>query len=276
MLTGIDRLERGVDHPRPRCQNAAVPSNKTGSASIFERTAVHDQPVLTPAERARIAALRRLVPPEARSVLEVGCGDGAVINGLGRRLVVGADLSRRSLARVEKPRLQADIFGLPFGDGSFDLVLCAEVLEHLEPARLPEAAAELARVARRHLVVAVPDREDLLSYTHRCPSCGEEFHLHGHRSSMGAEQVRALLPGARVDVVEQVWPVRPYSRRLLELRTRRLGLWRHSEFTLCPRCGNTRIEDHERRPLYLLFEALNFLRHPLRTDRRWVMVRFVL
>jgi SAM-dependent methyltransferase len=253
-----------------------VSSNQTSSATIFERTAVHDQPVLTPAERARIAALHGLIPPEVESVLEVGCGDGVVINGLGQRLVVGADLSRRSLAQVKRPRVQADVFGLPFGDRTFDLVLCAEVLEHLDPDGLPEAAAELARVARRHLVIAVPDREDLLSYSHRCPKCGEVFHLHGHQTSLGADDVRALLPSASADVVEHVWPVRPYNRRLLEIRTRVFDLWRHSEFTLCPRCGNTRIEDHERRPIYLLFEALNFLRHPLRTDRRWVMVRFAL
>jgi ubiquinone/menaquinone biosynthesis C-methylase UbiE len=46
------------------------------------------------------------------------------------------------------------VLALPFGDGSFDAALCLEVLEHLDhPA---EAVRELARVARRAVVLSVP------------------------------------------------------------------------------------------------------------------------
>ena len=49
-------------------------------------------------------------------------------------------------------------YELPFADGEFDLVAAIEVFEHLER---PEAAlAEMARVARRHVLVSVP-REPL-------------------------------------------------------------------------------------------------------------------
>jgi 2-polyprenyl-3-methyl-5-hydroxy-6-metoxy-1,4-benzoquinol methylase len=47
---------------------------------------------------------------------------------------------------------------LDYGDDEFDLVAATEVLEHvLEPER---ALSEMARVARRHLIVSVP-REPL-------------------------------------------------------------------------------------------------------------------
>ena len=47
---------------------------------------------------------------------------------------------------------------LPFADGEFDLAAAIEVLEHVpDPER---AVAEMARVARRHLLVSVP-REPL-------------------------------------------------------------------------------------------------------------------
>ena len=50
--------------------------------------------------------------------------------------------------------LFGDITTLPFPDATFDLVLAIEVLEHVP---FPELAlAELARVARRDLVVSVP------------------------------------------------------------------------------------------------------------------------
>jgi ubiquinone/menaquinone biosynthesis C-methylase UbiE len=50
--------------------------------------------------------------------------------------------------------LSASAHALPFGDGRSDVVVAAEVLEHL-----PDPVAglrEMARVGRRHLVVSVP------------------------------------------------------------------------------------------------------------------------
>ena len=46
-------------------------------------------------------------------------------------------------------------YDLPFADGSFDLVCAIEVLEHLERPR--DALAEMSRVARRALLLSVPN-----------------------------------------------------------------------------------------------------------------------
>lgn len=45
--------------------------------------------------------------------------------------------------------------GLPFEDGSFDCVLCSDVLEHLDNLHL--IARELVRVARGKLIVSLPN-----------------------------------------------------------------------------------------------------------------------
>ena len=103
------------------------------------------------------------------SVLDVGCGEGVLTvewaERLGDRRVVGIDLDDPKL-RVEweqrrRPNLEfraEEATRLSFADDEFDLAAAIEVLEHVPE---PEATlAEMARVARGHLLVSVP-REPL-------------------------------------------------------------------------------------------------------------------
>ena len=98
--------------------------------------------------------------PPARA-LEVGCGEGVIADRLQRRFgeVVALDLPDAALRadwrRYDGPRfLHASAHELPFGDHRFDVVVAAEVLEHLpDPVR---GLREMARVGRRHLVLSVP------------------------------------------------------------------------------------------------------------------------
>jgi ubiquinone/menaquinone biosynthesis C-methylase UbiE len=99
------------------------------------------------------------------SVLDVGCGEGVLTAQWAERLdggrVVGLDLEDPKLAAewAARPRpnlefMTVDGRELPFGDAEFDLVAAIEALEHIsDPER---TVAEMARVARRHLLVSVP------------------------------------------------------------------------------------------------------------------------
>lgn len=93
------------------------------------------------------------------SVLDVGCGEGFVTARLPGGRVVGVDPDARALEAAAR-RVPAGEFhraavtALPFDDGAFDLVVCTQVLEHLED---PAAALrELRRVARGAVLVTVP------------------------------------------------------------------------------------------------------------------------
>ena len=99
------------------------------------------------------------------SVLDVGCGEGIVTERLAHNLasakVLGVDaeshLKDEWQAR-SAPNLSfatGSAYDLPFEDGSFDLVCCIEVLEHLERPR--DALAEMNRVASRALLLSVPN-----------------------------------------------------------------------------------------------------------------------
>jgi SAM-dependent methyltransferase len=109
---------------------------------------------------ARVGAIVAPLGPD--SVLDAGCGEGEAIARLARVLpprVFAIDVreecvafTRRRLPFVEASR--GSVYELPFEDGRFDLVLCLEVLEHLD--RPTDALRELARVGSRDLVVSVP------------------------------------------------------------------------------------------------------------------------
>jgi 2-polyprenyl-3-methyl-5-hydroxy-6-metoxy-1,4-benzoquinol methylase len=103
------------------------------------------------------------------SMLDVGCGEGVLTVEWAERLgdgrVVGIDLDdpklRAEWAKRERPNLEfraEEATRLSFADDEFDLAAAIEVLEHVPE---PEATlAEMARVARGHLLVSVP-REPL-------------------------------------------------------------------------------------------------------------------
>ncbi len=103
------------------------------------------------------------------SLLDVGCGEGVLVERWARRLqgrrVVGIDLEEASIqagwAQRQAPNLEYRVQraeDLPFADGEFALASAIEVLEHVpDPAH---TLAEMARCAQRHLLVSVP-REPL-------------------------------------------------------------------------------------------------------------------
>jgi ubiquinone/menaquinone biosynthesis C-methylase UbiE len=102
------------------------------------------------------------------SLLDVGCGEGVLTHEWARKVdgrVVGIDLDDPQLHEQWKdrqaPNLEYRVMkaeNLPFADDEFDLASAIEVLEHVpDPAH---TVAEMARVARRHVLVSVP-REPL-------------------------------------------------------------------------------------------------------------------
>lgn len=105
-----------------------------------------------PRADAAAAAVRGLLPPDARTLLDVACGTGLVtrsLAGTGLR-VTGVD-SAHNMARMASGRLpDAVVVGdsrqLPFPDGSFDAVCTVWLLHLLSGA--DEAAAVVAECAR--------------------------------------------------------------------------------------------------------------------------------
>lgn len=114
-------------------------------------------------ERFHHTAASLLHQTSARTLLDAGCGEGFAMQHLldgSSAVVLGLDSSAEALhmARHLNPRsrfVAGNVLHLPFPDHSIDLVLCMEVLEHLDqPAR---GLTELTRVSRQWLLLSVPN-----------------------------------------------------------------------------------------------------------------------
>ncbi|MGA2010600.1 MAG: class I SAM-dependent methyltransferase [Solirubrobacteraceae bacterium] len=139
---------------------AAVPTGNTFDKYGSTNPAVRR--LMTGFERTLGELLSQADPA---SLLDVGCGEGVLTARWARRLgtgrVVGVDFDDPKLAAEwagrRRPNLEFRAMAveqLAFAAGEFDLVAATEVLEHVpDPER---ALAEMARVARRWLLVSVP------------------------------------------------------------------------------------------------------------------------
>lgn len=116
----------------------------------------------------RAAYIARLLP--SGSVLDVGCGTGALLERIGPRYDrAGVDGSVGMLgvlaARCDIPIAAADADLLPFDDDSFDLTFCVAVLHHLErPPVVRGCLEEMWRVTKRGGYVLVWDHNPLNPY----------------------------------------------------------------------------------------------------------------
>lgn len=108
--------------------------------------------------------LSEIEKEKPQSILDIGCGEGEADKFFLKRnaslKVLGIDIDSEALkeAKINCPQIEikkADVYKLPFPDNSFDLVLCLEVLEHLE--KPDEALKEIKRVCYNKAIITVPN-----------------------------------------------------------------------------------------------------------------------
>jgi len=104
----------------------------------------------------------------ARHALDLGCGDGAVSAAVPAQQLTLADVSpvaldraRGRLPEAEAVELEPDA-PLPFGDGTFDLVVCTEAIEHVHDLQLFLSEARRVLEPRGRLALTTPANRFLI------------------------------------------------------------------------------------------------------------------
>lgn len=110
-------------------------------------------------ERKRDAVNDLKALPCRGAYLDVSCGRGEMLTAaadMGFDLVHGTEIVPQLIdgARV----VHAEVHALPFSDGSFDVVTMFDVIEHLIPGDDERACREMARVARKHVLLTANNK----------------------------------------------------------------------------------------------------------------------
>ncbi len=161
------------------------------------------KPPLTPMATLRYDRVRTLLPDDARTVLEIGCGQGA----LGYRLADGRRylglepdaqsyaVARERLAALDSAEVRCSMLEELGADDTFDLVCAFEVLEHMADDR-----ASLAQWIQHvrpggHLIISTPAHPGRFGTSDR---------VAGHYRRYDPRDLRALLTAAGLEDVRVI------------------------------------------------------------------------
>ena len=157
------------------------------SADPVDEDAVATRPLV---HRRHDAVMDVVTAVSPTTVVDLGCGQGSLLRRLlpvrGIERVIGTDVSDSALATASRrlhvdrmterqaDRLSLNVSSLMYVDDrleGMDLAILMEVVEHIDPGRLPEAMASVFGCMRpRHVVVTTPNIEYNVRYPSLYPS----------------------------------------------------------------------------------------------------------
>lgn len=160
-----------------------------------------------------------------KRVLDFKCGAGDLLQHLYQRGIAaqGVDPAPDAVAQTEERFRDEPLFrgattaSANFADGSFDVVIFTEGVEHLLDEEISPTLAEIKRLLAPGGAVfaTAPNGEDLYHTNYRCPDCGGIFHQYQHLRSLGPESMAALFEADafRTEKSSPVyWGLTPYGK----------------------------------------------------------------
>jgi len=191
-------------------------------------------------ERKRFLESLEQIPEDIDSLLDVGCGNGAFLkfleeenknlrlNGLERsQISISKALCRTSITegRAEK---------MPFQDNEFDIVCSLEAIEHFPFKIYEDSLSEIARIAKKYILISVPYNER--RFHTQCPYCSCAFTPSYHMRSYDENNLENLFSGFQLTSFKKVM-VKDYllGDSLRQLKPQITYPWQGG--FVCPQCA---------------------------------------
>lgn len=206
-------------------------------------------------DEKRVAKIVGAIPSDAGTVLDVGIGGGYIYREIKKNKDVkafGIDISWDLVRRSNDNRIcVGDIRALPFKDASFDLVLAADLIEHIKEENFNDSISEIIRTSKKYILLNMPYKDVINWPVSVCNVCNKEFNIYGHERTMDIEFIENLFKDTPFGVIksEIFGKKRDIRPSFLIHIARRWGKIYSREGTICPRCFNTPIIYPERKIL---------------------------
>jgi SAM-dependent methyltransferase len=193
-------------------------------------------------EMGRLNLIVSLVPKDTSTLLDVGCGVGIFLDLLYKKRKIkgmGIDISEDKVNLARKHNIlveKGNVGSLRFDDCSFDVVTALEVLEHLPYGTYKKALKEIARCAKKAIIISVPYNEKRQFI--KCPYCGTIFNPNYHLRVFNENMLTSLFPGFNIKKTIKIGTVYrmpiflEYMQRLFSIKLSLKAI----EF-VCPACG---------------------------------------
>jgi hypothetical protein len=195
----------------------------------------------TPDYLERIAVINSLIPHGDIGLLDVGCGKGDVINGLIHFRPdirpVGVDPFFGASQTLNFPFTNARLPHIPFTNKSFEMVICLQVLEHLNLQDYSYSLLEIQRLSSNHVIIGVPYKENLDTLTVLCSNCGTKSHAYGHlRSFLKCDMTNLLSDFDLQELILTGVNQRRNSKLGIIFEQKLANLYHIPEHFVCPSC----------------------------------------
>jgi len=243
-------------------------------------------------EKERIEEIIKIMPFSVQTILDVGCGNGAFINTIASTFlnkfdrIVGLDSSKAALKYVKVEKYNVSISKLPFENKSFDLVTSLEILEHLPQEDFGRGILEIQRVAKKYIIITVPNKEDIEHLLAMCPKCNCWFNPCFHMRSFDKNILCDLFSNFKLIKVKEIGHLHEY-RSYNHLLFSFYRTWKKPLppiTAICPQCGYQRnksfqnIENNNSScsilNLLLLFKTLVKIIYPMKKKKRWLLALY--
>lgn len=211
-VTAVRCTGCGVVYLDPRPAPAALPTIYPDDYYAYDFSAAMNPLVRAVKDRvdaAKVGLYRRLVPGPGR-ILDVGCGDGRILDMLARHGrsdwdLWGVEFGERAVA--EARRKGYTVVAGRFEDvalepASFDLMIMNQLIEHVADPRAMIAKARAALRPGGHLVIETPNLDSLDARLFRRRYWGG-YHFPRHFTLFDARTLAATVRAGGLEPVER-------------------------------------------------------------------------